>query len=141
MFVIILILATSQSLAHFMKEHGYSLKQMKTFQRYIRGTFGPKSVETYAQEKLVKVTHEMDDFFEAKDHEFVEIDNKVQKTVTRTLVVVTDTTELIYNLHEKLNLDVHESTIKVGFDYGGECLKARMESNTVTLRSGLAFSG
>ena len=106
-----------------MKESGCSLNQMETFQKFIRGQFGPKSIEPNAQKKIAKMTHEMDDFFEAEDHEFVEIENKVPKTIKRTLVVVKDSSELIYHMHEKLDLDIRDSTIKVGFDYGGECLK------------------
>ena len=72
---------------------------------------------------MEKATHSLDEYFEAKDVEFIEKDNQVPQTVNRTLVVVTDVTEFIYHLHEKLELDVHDTTIKIGFDYGGECLK------------------
>ena len=41
----------------------------------------------------------------------------------RTLVTVKDATETIYHLHEQLGLEIHETSVKVGFDYGGECLK------------------
>ena len=37
--------------------------------------------------------------------------------------MVKDSTELIFHLHEKMGLDVHDTHLKVGFDYGGECLK------------------
>ena len=37
--------------------------------------------------------------------------------------MVNDTTETIYYLHEKLGLEIHDTSVKVGFDYGGECLK------------------
>ena len=47
-------------------------------------------------------------------------------SVYSTLVVVKDSTEVIYHLHEKLGLEIHDTTIKVGFDYGGECLKVCM---------------
>ena len=67
-------IATSESLANFMKKHGYSLRQMETFQTYMRGTYGTDAVESYAQKKLSKITHEMDEFFEAHDEEFVESD-------------------------------------------------------------------
>ena len=105
---------------------------MEKFQKYMRGTFGRKSVEPYAQKKLVKLTHEMDDFYEATDQEFVDIENKVPKTINRTLIVVKDSSEVIYHMHEKVGLDIHDSSIKVGFDYGGECLKvsARKQYNT-----------
>ena len=113
-----------------MKEQGYSLNQMEAFQKYIRGTFGRKSVEPYAQKKLVKMTHHMDEHFEATDEEFVDIENKQPKTIKRTLVVVSDASETIYDLHEELGLDIHDSSIKVGFDYGGECLKVSEKEYT-----------
>lgn len=108
-----------------MRDTGHSLTQMETFQTFLRWTYGRDAVESYAQKKLVKMTHEMDDFFEATDQEFEEKekDDKVSKTVTRTLIVVKDSSEVIYHLHEKLNLDIHDSNIKLGFDDGGGCLK------------------
>ena len=106
-----------------MKEQGLSLTQMKKFQQYIRGEFGSKSVEARAHQKLVKITHEMDDHYEATDEEFIEKEDGIPNTIERTLVVVKDSSEFIYHLHKKLDLDIHESQIKVGFDYGGECLK------------------
>ena len=75
--------ATSDSLACFMKEQGYSLRQMQTLQKYLRGTYGKKSVEPKSHDKLVKTTHCMDDFLEAYDQEFVEKENKVLKPVKR----------------------------------------------------------
>ena len=111
-----------------MKEKGLSLKHMESMQTYIRGVFGRKSVEPYAQKKLVKMTHEMDEYYEVEDREFVEIENKVPKPILRTLVVVKEASEIIYDLHNKLDLDIHDSYMKVGFDYGGECLKASTES-------------
>ena len=69
------------------------------------------------------MTHDLDDFYEASNESFEESDNKVTKIVTRTLVVVKDSSETIYHLHDKLDLDIHDTTIKGGFDYGGECLK------------------
>ena len=108
-----------------MKDHGYSMNQMRTIQQYIRGTFGMESVESRAQEKLVEMTHELDEYFEARDEEFEEKDNKVSRTITRTLIVVTDTSEFILHLHEKLERDIHDTNVKAGFDYGGQCLKVR----------------
>ena len=109
-----------------MKDNGYSINQMITFQHYIRGQFGIDSVEPYINEKLAKFTHEMDDFYEATDQEFEEKDNNITKTITRTLVVVKDSSELIYHLHEKLDLDIHDTSLKLGFDDGGECLKVSL---------------
>ena len=30
---------------------------------------------------------------------------------------------MIFHLHDKLALDIHDTLVKIGFDYGGECLK------------------
>ena len=42
------------------------------------------------------------------------------------LSVVKDSTELIYHVHEKHDLDIHDTNVKVGFDDGGGCLKVCM---------------
>ena len=75
---------------------------------------------------MVATTHSLDDLFVANDTEFIEKDNQVPNTITRTLVVVSDVSEVIYHLHEKLDIDIRESTVKIGFDYGGDCLKVCM---------------
>ena len=80
------------------------------------------------------MTHDLDDHFEVTDEEFEEIDNKVSKMVTRTLVVVKDASEFIYEFHEKRNLDIHETYVKAGFDYGGECLKLKVTTDRYPVR-------
>ena len=40
--------------------------------------------------------------------------------------MVKDSTEVIFHLHGKLGLDIHDTKVKAGFDYGGECLKICM---------------
>ena len=71
---------TSDSLAIFMNKTGFTFRQMEWIQSFFRKS---TAFESCSNEKLVATTHKMDDFFEAKDQEFVEKVNKIEQPVTR----------------------------------------------------------
>ena len=83
LLIISYFLASSESLVNYMKEQNLSLKQLTALQKYIRGTFGFKSVEPYAHKKVAQTTHQVDEFFVATDLEFIEKDKKEIKNITR----------------------------------------------------------
>ena len=75
--------ASSASLSKFMKEENLSLRQMQAFEKYLRGTLGRKTVEPNAHQKIVESTHQLDEFFEADDQDFVEKDANTTHKITR----------------------------------------------------------
>ena len=75
--------ASSSSLTNFMKEQNLSLRQIQAFEKFVRGTFGRKSVEAGAHQKIVEATHQLDEFFEAEEQEFVEKDGQNTRNITR----------------------------------------------------------
>ena len=44
--------------------------------------------------------------------------------VTKLVPIVTDPTELVHYLHEKMDLDFHETFLQIGIDAGHGSLKA-----------------
>ena len=116
--------ATSESLIKYMHEQNFSLNQIKKEEKFLRETFGRKSVEAHSHLKVLEATHHTDEFFEVRKMEF---DEKVSKTETikveRPVAVVKDAVALFRYLHDRWDLDEERTFLKIGIDDGGGFLK------------------
>ena len=93
---------------------------MKHFTQFIRKQFGRFAVEKLAQDKIVEYSHQLDKHFDLAKLEFVDGEGQA---VTKQVPVVNNVTELVYDIHEKMNLDIHETFLKIGIDGGHGSLK------------------
>ena len=93
---------------------------MKHFTQFIRQQFGKCSVEKYAQDKIVEYSHQLDGYFDLVKLNFLDKDGE---NVTRWVPVVNDPTKLVYALHDKMELDIQDTFLKIGIDAGHGSLK------------------
>ena len=111
---------TSSSLIDWMKNKSLCLSQMKHLMQFIRKRFGRCSVEKHARDKLVEYSHQLDKFFDLVELNFLDKDGQ---TLTRKVPVVNDVEELLRTMHDKMELDIHDTFLKIGIDAGHGSLK------------------
>ena len=111
---------TASLLIDWMKNKSLCLSQMKNFTQFIRQHFGRLSVEKYAQNTCIQYSHQLDDYFELVKLDFLDSEGQ---SVTKEIPIVTDPIDLVHCLHDKMDLDIHETFLKVGIDAGHGSLK------------------
>ena len=111
---------SSADLINWMRNKSLCLSHMKSFTQFIRQKFGRFSVEKHAQENIVEYSHQLDEYFVLAELSFLD---KEGNNVTRKVPVVKDPTELVYVLHDKMELDIRETFLKTGIDAGHGSLK------------------
>ena len=111
---------TSSVLIDWMRHKSLCISQMKNLTAFIRHHFGKLSVEKYANDTMFQHSHQLDEYFELVNLDFLDSDGQ---SVTKSVPIVTDPSGLINFLHKKMELDIHETYLKVGIDAGHGSLK------------------
>ena len=121
---------TSSALIDWMRNKSLCLSQMKHLTQFIRLHLGRISVEKYALEKIVDYSHQLDDYFELFELEFLDKEGQI---VRKKVPIVNDPTKLVHCLHEKMGLDIRETFLKIGIDGGHGSLKVCFDNKQFSL--------
>ena len=89
-------------------------------QASIRHTFGRKSVESGAHEKVIEMSHRLDPYFTTETLIFV---SNSGEPLVREFPCVKDTNDFVTYIHDVMGLSFHDTLLKVGIDGGGGFLK------------------
>lgn len=111
---------SASEIAHIMARENLSMNQMRRLQHDIRQKFGTKAVEQGAVEKVRTMTHSDDQFFKLT---YAKMSMSGKETKTCPVVHVRDVTDFIQYCHDRRNLAIQDTELKVGFDGGQNFLK------------------